>query len=272
MKTSCINHPSRKRIAILREDYLDICDGHIGAAFLLSFFEYWQNIKLSIRDKAIEENNTREKHGDSRSQNESLFQFHTQQDILDALLGSVGRPAIESGLKLLVDKKYISVHSNPNPRYKFDKTKHFLFYSEVVNQSIIEYYEPTETAASSHRNCDMHAHKLLIAPTETVTYPKITPKITNKNKEKEINNYAESFEEFYQQYPKKVGKQAALKAWIKLHPSSELIEKIKSSLARQKESEQWIKDSGKYIPHPATWLNGRRWEDEVQQEKKWNEA
>ena len=30
----------------------------------------------------------------------------------------------------------------------------------------------------------------------------------------------------------------------------------------QSHSEQWLKDEGRYIPHPATWINGRRWEDE----------
>jgi hypothetical protein len=26
----------------------------------------------------------------------------------------------------------------------------------------------------------------------------------------------------------------------------------------------WKKENGKYIPMPYTWLNGKRWEDEVQ--------
>ncbi|MNY63023.1 hypothetical protein D3C86_1999290 [compost metagenome] len=28
-------------------------------------------------------------------------------------------------------------------------------------------------------------------------------------------------------------------------------------------SHDWLKDGGKYVPMPTTWLNGRRWEDEV---------
>ena len=35
-------------------------------------------------------------------------------------------------------------------------------------------------------------------------------------------------------------------------------------LARWKDSDQWTRDDGRFIPHPATWLNGRQWEDEVQ--------
>jgi hypothetical protein len=29
-----------------------------------------------------------------------------------------------------------------------------------------------------------------------------------------------------------------------------------------KQSEDWIKENGKYIPHPATWLNAKGWLDE----------
>ena len=35
------------------------------------------------------------------------------------------------------------------------------------------------------------------------------------------------------------------------------------ALEKQKKSAQWVKDGGVFIPHPATWLNGKRWEDEL---------
>jgi hypothetical protein len=34
-------------------------------------------------------------------------------------------------------------------------------------------------------------------------------------------------------------------------------------LERHKLGQQWQKDNGEYIPHASTWLNGRRWEDEI---------
>ena len=36
----------------------------------------------------------------------------------------------------------------------------------------------------------------------------------------------------------------------------------------QKKSEQWQRDNGQYIPHPSTWLNQRRWEDEMEVKQK----
>lgn len=73
----------------------------------------------------------------------------------------------------------------------------------------------------------------------------------------------ESFEKFWSAYPKKTAKQQALKVWEKLRPDEELTARILTSLERQKKSVQWTKDNGQFIPYPATWLNGRRWEDET---------
>ena len=35
-----------------------------------------------------------------------------------------------------------------------------------------------------------------------------------------------------------------------------------AALQWQKQTESWQRDSGRYVPNPATWLNARRWEDE----------
>ena len=71
------------------------------------------------------------------------------------------------------------------------------------------------------------------------------------------------FSEFWEAYPRKVDKQSAVRAWKKIKPDASLMAKIMEGLRRWKESEQWLKENGQYIPYPATWLNKRRWEDEV---------
>lgn len=68
------------------------------------------------------------------------------------------------------------------------------------------------------------------------------------------------FDEFWRAYPKKVGKKAAQKAYRKANvPAGTLL----AALERQKRSDQWSRDGGRYIPNPATWLNQGRWEDEI---------
>lgn len=74
----------------------------------------------------------------------------------------------------------------------------------------------------------------------------------------------ELFEEFWQAYPRKEGKANALKAFSKALPlSADGTRGIIAGVLRAKTSEQWLRDGGAYIPHPATWLNGRRWEDQI---------
>ncbi|MDZ4799475.1 MAG: hypothetical protein SGI92_15035, partial [Bryobacteraceae bacterium] len=71
------------------------------------------------------------------------------------------------------------------------------------------------------------------------------------------------FLEFWHAYPRKVAKPAALKAWTRICVDDRLLGTMLAALERQVQSEQWRKDGGAYIPHPATWLNQHRWDDEV---------
>jgi hypothetical protein len=70
------------------------------------------------------------------------------------------------------------------------------------------------------------------------------------------------FNRFWSAYPKKVAKGEARKAWEKLKPNPELVEKMLQTLSWQTESDQWRRDDGQYIPNPASWLRGERWDDE----------
>lgn len=68
------------------------------------------------------------------------------------------------------------------------------------------------------------------------------------------------FAEFWQAYPRKVAKPAAEKAWRRVAGEADA---ILAGLRRSIGCEQWAKGGGQFIPHPATWLNGRRWEDSI---------
>lgn len=73
----------------------------------------------------------------------------------------------------------------------------------------------------------------------------------------------DGFMTFWKYYPRKVSKESAQKVWSKLTPDAGLQATILQAIEFQKRTEQWQKDGGRFIPHPATWLNGRRWEDEA---------
>lgn len=76
-------------------------------------------------------------------------------------------------------------------------------------------------------------------------------------------NEKEGFKEFWQEYPRKEAKQKAADAWKKIEPKE--VPEIMAGLKRLKTCEQWRDGGGKFIPHPATFLNGRRWEDIAEQ-------
>ena len=98
--------------------------------------------------------------------------------------------------------------------------------------------------------------------------------VTRKEPSITINNHQEppagvrekiqssEFNEFWQAYPKKVGKAEAQKAFSKINPDEFVLQAMSDALDWQRMSDSWTKNNGQYIPNPATWLNGRRWEDE----------
>jgi hypothetical protein len=74
-----------------------------------------------------------------------------------------------------------------------------------------------------------------------------------------------AFEAFYLAYPRKVSKEKARQAWAKIATSPLEIHTIMAAVEAQKVTGNTLAPAnGKtYIPHPASWLNGRRWTDEV---------
>jgi hypothetical protein len=85
---------------------------------------------------------------------------------------------------------------------------------------------------------------------------------TNARREIDVIALA-GFPVFYAAYPRKVNKPAAWKAWQKLKPDEATQALILTAVAFQRKTADWTKDDKKYVPHPATYLNGRMWEDEI---------
>ncbi len=72
----------------------------------------------------------------------------------------------------------------------------------------------------------------------------------------------EAFGRFWDAYPRRVNKQKAREAFTKLNPTPELLATILEAIAWQRQTHDWKKNGGEFIPYPASWLNGKRWEDE----------
>lgn len=113
-------------------------------------------------------------------------------------------------------------------------------------------------------------HETLHA-TDDETFPRVRVKNrTEENRTEESTpppprgeTYSQEFQEFWKAYPKKKSKDEAWRAWKSRRDRPPLME-IVASIERQKLTDDWIKDNGRFIPHPATWLRGGDWKDDDQ--------
>ena len=76
-------------------------------------------------------------------------------------------------------------------------------------------------------------------------------------------NILEHFDKFWLAYPRKKNKGQAEKVFRRINPDEELLATILVAIERAKKSEDWLREDGRYIPYPATWLNAKGWDDEI---------
>ena len=87
---------------------------------------------------------------------------------------------------------------------------------------------------------------------------------SNKYKVKSIKQKDDTcFKKFWEVYPKKTAKGKAEESFYKINPNEELLNKMIIAVNKQKLSVDWQKENGQYIPMPSTWLNQKRWEDDL---------
>ncbi len=95
-----------------------------------------------------------------------------------------------------------------------------------------------------------------VTPSDTDTD---TDTDTKKKPPNPLKGECDGFDLFWSEYPNKQAKIAAKRAWLKIKPDERA--DVMQGIARWKQSESWLKDDGQFIPHPATFLNQRRFED-----------
>lgn len=131
---------------------------------------------------------------------------------------------------------------------------------EVLNQEVLK---PTSTkqetiALINNINCLKKEIELLKEENN---------KLKSLLKEsKQESFHSDLFNKFWETYPKKKSKGNVEKWFNKNKPSEELVNKMIDKINLLKETEQWKKNNGQFIPYPTTWLNAKGWEDEIIQE------
>lgn len=73
----------------------------------------------------------------------------------------------------------------------------------------------------------------------------------------------EGFEVFWRLYPNGKGRQDAATAWKRLKPDADMRQALMTALAQHAASRDWTKDDGQYVPMASTWLNKKRYLDQL---------
>jgi uncharacterized protein YdaU (DUF1376 family) len=180
-------------------------------------------------------------------------------------------PVLTTGLATLSRRLRVDEKALKNILDEFfpdGKNKH-------ADEKISEYHAYLERQKSNGSKGGRPKHKPTDNPPLTQNNPVPSQPLTTKpltTNQEPIKNtsascdagigveYSKAFITFWDMYPVKKNKGLAYKSFKKIKPAE--YPAIKAGLLEAQKSDAWIKDNGKFIPHPSSWLNARGWEDE----------
>lgn len=169
---------------------------------------------------------------------------------------------IDAGLHALLDAGCISLYTVGGKSYLclVGWEKH-----QRIQQKRSKYPGPDE--ADEPETCGQMIAVCRDSRSSTVIHGEQPPESESESESKSESERTrareDAFGRFWAAYPRHTAKQTAEAAFRKLNPDERLLQIILTAIEKQKASPQWTRDGGQYIPHPATWLNQRRWEDET---------
>ncbi len=158
----------------------------------------------------------------------------------------ISRRAVMRAIDALIKAGYIKKQGRKLDGTNSQTSNLYTITSEVVTHS-------HQVVSDSHQGGD------------TVSLGVVTDSHPNKNHLNK-NQLTKLFKDFYSLYPKKVSKDNASKAFLKLKPDNEFLKVMIDAIEKQKTWREEARRSGLFVPewpYPATWLNQKRWEDEI---------
>ena len=173
---------------------------------------------------------------------------------------------IKAGIEILESKDPYSRTQGENGRRIIRLDEHRPWGWQIVNHGKYRDLNDYDKVKEQNRERQKRYRKKekSNASNVTITDDNVKSRHTDTNTDTKT---LEAFNTFWQHYPKKKNKGQARKAWLKCSPDKPLIEKIHQAIEVAKESDDWQKDKGKYIPYPATWLNAEGWDDHYSSEE-----
>ena len=190
-----------------------------------------------------------------------------------AAIADVGKDAVRSMLKELENVGYLTREQAHDGNGKFAKNVYVMQYVAPPSSEKPDNGKPPLSENTDDGENRSRLKPMTVNPTQdnkdlkriyTPPTPQRGRRVRAKKEPRSAPDWQpELFDRFWKAYPKKKAKAAAMDAWDRLSPDKALCWAMSTALTQQKKSEDWNRDGGRYIPHPATWLNQRRWEDEA---------
>ena len=179
-------------------------------------------------------------------------------------LYSISERTISRLLKLLKDKNYISIELIYKSKSKEIEKRAIKLANVGIDKNVEGYRQKCQEGIDKNvfYPIDKNVQENNINNINNTSINNIPPIIPHRRCI--IDNKGNiQFDYFWKLYPRKEKKSNAKKWFEKNKISDELFELIISKLELFKKTESWNKDDGKYIPYAITWLNQKRWEDEI---------
>ena len=113
---------------------------------------------------------------------------------------------------------------------------------------------------SSYEHSKTFANRCVQAKVKTITvaHRQIVIVIVLSAPNSDPDLVAKQFEEFYEAYPRRQAKEDAEAAWRKLNPNEQLFSRILADIRSR-----FRAIDVNFVPLPAKYLNGARWNDEI---------
>lgn len=193
----------------------------------------------------------------------SMFKAHASVTDLEALLKNRYIYQFDSGV--IVIKHWRMANALRKDRYTPTAFKNEMAMLKVGENGAYKFPDSNAMVAERLPNgCQLVAERLPQVSIGKISIDKnINTNIScNENSEIEVLDQKEMwFESFWEIYPKHQDKKKAKQKFLKLCTDEKKYQEIMQGLRNV--LPVWAKKDNKYIPMPTTWLNGERWNDEV---------
>ena len=186
-----------------------------------------------------------------------------------ATLFSDGETAVSNAIQELIDHGYIVRTQKTNQYGRFDGYEYDIYETPQTQNNIIESEKPySENPVTENPLSDnpyqlntniLSTNKVNTKEIENIYGGDFFESLPDEPTVKVLDEKEKMFNEFWDLYPKKVDKEGSKRAFKRIKRLKEQFPAIIRALEIQKQSKQWTKENGQYIPNPRTYINQERW-------------